>query len=282
MNHFCSNIINENCIDLYRIMPLERFLQMLYTMQNVLVRPSSWDDPYEKIFMKSAIMKDENELIQYDESRWYGQCWSFNNDSDSLWRAFTKGTNARAVKIKTTSDALMSCFNNVAPNHYFFLFKLKYSESANGEKQTMHNLSQTYQFDWEFDEPCINRCFNDEPFKDDPHVRALYMLLTKRTQFKAEDEVRLICYSKTPETKSVLQYPIPNIGDFLKEVVLDPWTPDGIDDVVSDIVKRYIPGRSISVWKSDLYQEPQKGLLYDPYHYYDEYIKLHSGSDPNV
>jgi hypothetical protein len=34
---------------LYRIMPLEQFLQIVLEGKNTLVRPHLWEDPYEKI-----------------------------------------------------------------------------------------------------------------------------------------------------------------------------------------------------------------------------------------
>ena len=217
-------------------------------------------------------MKNEHEIGYYDEAQWFAQCWSCNKDSDSLWRAYTRGTNARSVKIKTTSDDLIYSLKN---NHdmFFFLYKVVYSRDASGENNVKRELSLSYQFDLEWDGPMLDSIYHKDVFNNDSNVKALSILLAKRREFASENEVRLICYSKRPETKSIFQYPIPDMGCFIKEVVLDPWTPDGIDETVKDIVKRYIPGRSISVRKSDLYQEPIKGVLCDPYHFYDEYIR---------
>lgn len=55
-------MLNANT-PLFMILPLERFLQMLKNKQNTLVQPSSWDDPFEKMINKSAIIRGD--LLNY-------------------------------------------------------------------------------------------------------------------------------------------------------------------------------------------------------------------------
>lgn len=249
-------------------MPLERFLQMLYTMQNVLVHPSAWDDPYEKLVQKSAACVKREEKIEYlyfNDKLWYGQCWSFSKENDSLWHVFSKGRISRSVKIKTTSEALKATLNSLNPKLHFFFEKVQYAAHAKGEKNIKKEIASTIHFERMWGEGSLYEfVLNEGCFKDDVQVKAAPLLLTKRKPFESEHEVRLILYSKEELEDDVFSYDIPKIGDFIKEVELDPWTPKGVDDAVRDIVGHYIPGVNIPVYTSDLYKPIERGLLYDP------------------
>lgn len=252
-------------MELFRIMPLERFLQLIYTKQNVLVRPSEWSDPYDCPIEKSAMILEPNKIEQFDFTRWYGQCWSSNPNSDALWHIYTKGKIARAVKIKTTANALMKDLHKDTL-HLYFLERMKYTEQSKEEIDVIKNLSQTYQFEWEWGDMGYL-----EEFTDDPQIKAIPMLLTKRAPFKYEEEVRLLCFctEKQPEEDKLHRYSIHDLSSFIQDVQLDPWTPEGIDDIIKDIIQKFIPNNNISVTISTLYKKIDKGFLYDPYHYYN-------------
>ena len=259
MLEIISETIYEN-VELFRIMPLERFLQMLYTGKNVLVRPSMWEDPYEKVIRKSVI-KSEDKEIPFDETRWYGQCWSKSKESDGLWRVFTKNSNSRAVKIKTDSDTIKKSLNYIENSELaFFLESVKYPEEKS--ENLKNALVDLFRFDWLWENGYTFSLKNDF-FENDPNVFAAPMLLTKRYQFKHEEEVRLLCYSKKTSEAKTFEYDIKwMMPDFIKEVVLDPWTPEGLDVIVKDIIGKYCPNNDIKVTKSDLYKDVEKGFIF--------------------
>ena len=105
-------------------------------------------------------------------------------------------------------------------------------------------------------------------FKDDKQIAAVLMLLSKRAPFSHEEEVRLLRYCKEPQDDELFKYDIHDLGTFIQEITLDPWSPDGYEDAIKAIVDKYLPGNTIPVLKSDLYKKIEKGLLYDPFHYY--------------
>ena len=261
----------EDNTELFRIMPLERFLQMLSTKKNVLVHPSSWKDPYESLVKKSGMILEPGQFVPYELDRWYGQCWSSNPCNDALWQIYTKSDNCRAVMIKTTIGALKESIPEDNDQYRFFLGKVKYADHAKDEKGTKKNLASIYQFDWDWENPLLRF----EEVQNDEQLRAVYMLLTKRKPFEYEQEVRLLCYTKEKQEDGLYKYDL-NIMNFVKEVTLDPWTPKGIDTSIKDIIDSFFPGNSIQVGTSNLYTDLGRGFLYDPHHYYEEYIKQHN------
>lgn len=244
-------------------MPLERFLQLLTTGKNVLVRPSLWEDPYESVVAKS-VMEINGKKIPFDETRWYGQCWTRNPESDALWRIFTNGKNVRAVMMKSTSSVIKDSLSRIEDDRrVFFLEKVAYPENGDNERQA---LAQTYHFEWMWEHGYALELSLADLDKD-PNIAAAPLLLTKRHAFVHEQEVRLLCYRKKKQPKKAItySYKIPSLIDFLKdEVVLDPWAPEGIDDSLKKVIDRCLPGNTISVQKSNLYKEWDKGFCFRP------------------
>lgn len=249
--------------ELFRIMPLERFIQLLSTNSNVLVRPSMWEDPYERVVAKSVMFID-GKNIPFDETRWYGQCWTRNPESDALWRIFTNGKNIRAVMIKSTSDIIMQSLYRVekSSKRVYFLENVEYPEESENEKET---LAKTYHFEWMW-EHGYNIKFENLGLEDN-NIAAAPVLLTKRHAFEHEKEVRLLCYwkKKQPKKQTVYSYKIPSLVSFLKdEVIVDPWAPEGFDDALKETIDKFLPTNNLSVRKSNLYKEWDKGFQFRP------------------
>jgi hypothetical protein len=82
-------------VPVYRIFPLWFFEEMLRTRQLVLVAPHRWEDPFE-VLSRSVILVDPR--FEPPETRplddflppAYAQCWSRNEESDTLWRAYSR------------------------------------------------------------------------------------------------------------------------------------------------------------------------------------------------
>lgn len=110
-------------MNLYRIISLESFIDLLHNQRERYVRPATWDDNYEGyLFKKILNPKDRrkiiedmyynvcpqnyeatiNNLFKLEHCKYfvYGQCWSKLSDSDALWRIYAY--NNHAIQIKTT------------------------------------------------------------------------------------------------------------------------------------------------------------------------------------
>ena len=110
-------------MNLYRIISLETFIDLLHNKRERYVRPETWDDNYEGyLFGKIENSKDRrkiiedvyynvcprnytatiNNLLKLEHGKYfvYGQCWSTLSDSDALWRIYSYSHHA--IQIKTT------------------------------------------------------------------------------------------------------------------------------------------------------------------------------------
>jgi hypothetical protein len=107
-----KNVLHINDIDapIYRIFSKLRFLALARTSQNGLVNPSKWDDPFENFFLRSEISGARGERISMNslERDWYGQCWTYNNDTDAMWRIYSSRKDG--IKIKTTVRKIFESF----------------------------------------------------------------------------------------------------------------------------------------------------------------------------
>ena len=242
-------------------MSVERFLEMLAGDKNTLVRPSLWDDPFEKLINESAVLKDEQSSLKiipakFAESKlsadkWFGQCWSLEEESDALWRVFTQNKIQRSVKIVTTYGKLKESINGIEEGVVkFFIDRIAYPKSFKSSYGKA--LVEWMEYYKQVGLPLENLC-------------ELSLLLTKRYLFKHEKEVRLLAFVKD---KNLLPNPHDNIYSYnysvennITEVELDPWMPEYTKKIVSVVAM----SKGLTVRESQLSQEisPGKGILFE-------------------
>ena len=97
-------------VPLFRIYSRNRFLDMLRTRRNALVKPRLWDDPFENFFLRSRVRGPNGEEISIESiaENWYGQCWTLNEDTDAMWRIYSH--DKEGVKVRTTIRKLFDSF----------------------------------------------------------------------------------------------------------------------------------------------------------------------------
>ena len=231
------NVVN---IDLdtviYRIFRYDRFLSLLQSRQNTLVHPQAWQDPFENFLLSSqGDYHGQPVSLQPIRDSWYGQCWTFKEECDGLWRSNTNNTVDRAVKVKTTVRRLFEGFYNFNnPNHIlsFFIGRIRYVNS----NQLNAVLQDAYNY-----------------LTDTTNISQLLTLLTKRQEFSFEDELRLLyCIEANGNpAPNIFQYGIdPNA--LFDEVVLDPWTSDA--ELRTEEYAMRQAGFNNLIRRSDLYQ----------------------------
>ena len=200
-------------------MPLEGFLTMLATRENTLIHPYLWEDPYESVIQNSVVDVTENRRISIKEDfhtkNWYGQCWSYTQESDGLWRNFTHNKEVRCVKIQTTIDALKRSLHKYSKiDDDFYMGDVAYGSPL---KEEFPKTVQEVIRRWE-DMVAI------ETREQHIHFIELALLMTKREAFRYENEFRLIVYRNQPdEEANAWSYDI-NVNSFIKDVEFDPWT----------------------------------------------------------
>lgn len=120
-------------MELYRIISLEAFIDLLHHKRERYVRPSTWEDVFEgylfsKIYdpiERRKIVEDiyyticprnyqatiEN-MLRLEHSKWfvYGQCWSTEAESDAMWRIYSYGKHS--IQIQTTKAKIEHLFDD--------------------------------------------------------------------------------------------------------------------------------------------------------------------------
>jgi hypothetical protein len=128
-------------MNIYRIVSIETFIDVLHNRRERYVRPSCWDDTFEGyLFQKLHEKESRNRIIKeiynnvcpknyistidnvlkLEHSRYYvyGQCWSKEADSDALWRIYSYGKHS--IQIQSTKEKIykmLSDKGNIAGHH---------------------------------------------------------------------------------------------------------------------------------------------------------------------
>lgn len=188
---------------IYRIISVDRVIELFSTNQNTLVKPIEWDDPYENFILSSKIKLTSGEIIEYNyHDRFYGQCWTLNRASDAMWRIYSP--NGDGVRVRTTIRKLLESIYAAQPKLpevKCYLGKVKY-------------LSEKKLYD------VANSIFDDSGVEVN---NLFYSLLVKRRAFKHEDEVRLLYFEMNDDkySEKLFKYEIePN--SLIDQMMLDP------------------------------------------------------------
>lgn len=206
---------------LYRIFPLWHFEAMLRVKALALVAPSLWDDPREDLPSSIVMERPEDHaqkaLVSYlHQARC--QCWSFEHESDSLLRAYSRVTidpihgrnwdpRNEGVMVRTTPRKLSNALSEWAGRvkwGTFYIGRVDYLAENEVSQKIVNILSEKGPIDFGRAE-----------------IRAQSLLL-KRKAFSHEDEVRLIwvCHDMR-DVDEVMTVNV-NPNDFIDEVTFDP------------------------------------------------------------
>ena len=64
----------------YRIISVERLFELFDLKLNVLVKPKSWEDPFENFILQSHVKLSTGDLAKLEaRNQIYGQCWMYYN-----------------------------------------------------------------------------------------------------------------------------------------------------------------------------------------------------------
>jgi hypothetical protein len=239
----------DNNIDwdtpIYRVYPIDRLTQLFNDKKNTLVKPLMWDDPFENLVFQQTATMNDGQTVSFDSIRekFYGQCWTLNTEeTDALWRIYSP--NKDGVRVKTTLKKLFDNFYD--PNYKwamiaFYIGKINYETSTE---------IQTY-----FEDP-----ENLDMIFGTSGEGSVQTLLVKRTEFRHENEVRLIysANSDTDDIKSrIYQYNFdPN--SILDELLFDPRFDEGLYAIKQ--AEFIAQGFTKTIDKSKLYHVPNFNL----------------------
>jgi Protein of unknown function (DUF2971) len=204
-----ENLLNKINRDevIYRIFTIKRFLEILDEKKNTLVKPKKWDDPFENFLFSANATDQYGHQIGLESLRdsYFGQCWSFHDENDAMWRIYA--ANKDGVKVKTTVGRLFDEFYSAitGPELKCYIGRVEYL----AEEDIRHILGdEELVHDYIFDSTGLN---------------SVKSLLFKRSAFEHENEVRLIytTHDDTEKAEEIFKYNIdPN--SLFEEIVLDP------------------------------------------------------------
>ncbi len=237
--------IRDKDTPIYRVFSKDRLLEMFQDRKLTLVVPALWDDPFENFLAGCKAFLTESKVwtsLDGVFKNCFGQCWTYQKDSDAMWRIYS-GDKKNGGRVKTTPIKLLNAIydprNPFAVMSYFI-----------GQVQYL-------------DEQQIRTYFTDDRFTAtivlDPTGRnQIAPLLIKRAEFEHEREVRLIfqyCkdgFSRTLPDK-IWKFDI-NPNALFDEVVFDPRISDtDLATCQQELVKL---GFTRTIDRSPLYRIP--------------------------
>ena len=223
---------------IYRIMSIERLKQVLRDREISLVKPKKWDDPFENALLKSSFSMSSGEKTSFlAKDSVYGQCWTFNRETDAMWRIYSYDIDG--VRVTSTPRKLWNALKNSDPkyaNIRAFIGKVTYLKKTS-------LLTRLGQID------ILNS--NGSGIAES--------LLFKRNEFRHEAEVRLIyCGSDGNCSSDYYQVPIdPNL--LFDKIFFDPRMDLASYKSEKTLIKKL--GYKGLINKSALYRAPE-GLIF--------------------
>jgi hypothetical protein len=200
--------LNLDEIDLkqhvYRTISYERLVELFTSKKNTLVKPNLWEDTFENFILKSKLINEIGEQIEYDvHERMYGQCWTLEESSDAMWRIYSPDKSG--IRIRTTIEKLLDslCLATIArENGEHCIGKVEYLKETELVKRAKEMFTTHGKI-------TFGNLFRS--------------LLIKRSAFKHENEIRLMfCdWAKGAGENNLFKYTI-EPHDLITQLMIDP------------------------------------------------------------
>ena len=237
----------DNCLYLdgkfdepiYRVFSSPRLFEMFDTSKLSLLRPKMWEDPFENFLYQIPCVDSTTGApisIENLRRKLYGQCWSFEKESDAMWRIYSPTKDS--AKVRSTPRRLISAIYDTGKQFaslMYFIGAVRYSDETD--------------FVTFFSNPArLLACITDTSARG-----PVELLLWKRREFEHEKEVRLIFQDTHDMPDDVIHFDIDPFTLF-DEIVFDPRIPKSIFSAFSAKLRTY--GFKGTVDQSKLYQLP--------------------------
>lgn len=223
--YFKKDYLDSNAINLklnqkiYRIFNYDYFLNDLQNSHLTLVKPNSWQDPFENFIMNSTGILEDGREVSFEPIRehYFAQCWSLNKECDGLWRNY-KGQNEFAIKVKTNIEKLFASIYDINYQYHYLSYFIGKVEYFTDEKLKKY----------------IETKFN--VLGANSGIEFAETLLIKRKSFNYEKEIRLIIRDEN-SNNNLLQVSC-DLNSFIEEIIFDPWVKEDIFKQKSEELKK--------------------------------------------
>lgn len=231
-------LINFKDFDLetpiYRVFSLDKILDLLINSKLTLVKPKLWDDPFENFLFKQTVKDSYNENIPLGEleKSVFGNCWTLNSDTDFGWKVYAP--NKDGIQVQTTIAKLHNHLNEMLPDNHTKLIK----------------VGKVQYWDWRR----IKDHYEKEGGFNWLDLMSSMNLFFKRTEFVAENEIRVLAVNKSKVSDDIWQLDIdPNI--LIDKMLVDPRVSDSKFNVIKKVIQKL--GYEGQIEKSELYSIPK-------------------------
>jgi hypothetical protein len=223
----------------YRIISTARLYELFANHENVLVRPSMWEDPFENFILNAPAKLGDGTVVRFEfNNSYYGQCWTLTAASDAMWRIYSP--NSDGVRIRTTIRKLATSLS-------YGLGQWAHIQAFIGKVQYLSDKA-LFQF-------------ANNVFVNGLNSTALARtLLVKRFAFKHERELRLL-YSDNDNApaNNLFRYAI-DPHALVDQIMIDPRLPSATVDVLKKQI-RDTTGFKGSIKRSLLYALPKNMIF---------------------
>jgi hypothetical protein len=228
---------------IYRIIPIERLVEIFASSKNVLVKPKRWNDPFENFILHCRVQLPDGAYATFGfQDHFFAQCWTLQTASDAMWRIYSPKSNAVRIRItiKKLAESLARCCGPSAVDEVFigrvqYLPQKKLEEFAKGILRSNSGLLSMRLF--------------------------AKTLLVKRPAFRHEQEVRLIFtpHDQSKTAGDLFSYPI-NPNELLDQIMIDPRMDENAANNAR-VQIRSQTGFSGTIKRSLLYEPPPTWIL---------------------
>lgn len=222
--YFLDNFSFSDIINLYKYMPLNRFLKMLDEQKLTFVSPETWYDPFETRFYLADYSK-----YNFTKPQVYCMCLTdkgYENEEAS-WKMYSDGNNSKTVQLTFDKNIFLNILDAYATlsGSTIYIGKANYLYTVN----EIYNLHKPGSKGYDYYFP---KDFKTENF--------INLLCIKRHAFSFENEIRVFIVNKKKNNKDLFNSidKIDYQSGFIKAIRLSPYPPFSYDDPRKKIYSR--------------------------------------------
>lgn len=234
---------------LYKVMPLDRVLEMLEKQRWAFVSPTLWIDPFEKAFILAEFnhngikfnlpIKPKN-LAGKPTYQLFATCLTETNESEAFWKTYSP--NSDGIRITLKPFVLKTALSNLQ-NFDVYIGKALYED-----------YNDLYRFNG--DEELWNK-LNSKTINESH----LNLMLKKRLPFEFENEIRILLVRKKSMSLSITKVLIKSIKELINNITLDPrMGPFVVKMVKEALVQKGFQETVID--QSNLYSTPNSKITF--------------------
>lgn len=236
--------------NLYRYMSLAQFLSIVENKKLFLNKVKRWEDTWEGPDDQLPMITDSGKEIISESlitSSTVGQCWTYEKDSDAMWRIYSP--DRQGIMIETNVDSFFE-INNL---RMAVLAKVIYFNKSNYiDKRTEISNNKSYRYAGD--------------------------MALKREAFKHENEVRLlVCLQGYKEIENCWDIPVVgfeiNPLSFIKSITFDPRADEWFVNTMKEYCKS--KGFTCPTEKSALYEKN----FYEESKIVRKYVTIHTNGE---